>query len=147
LSYAALAAAVHFDLGAPLVEAVLVVMGLGIGLVMPNLTTAIQNAVPRSELGAATASSAFFRSLGGAVGVALSGAVLAAHLHGLTVSGSALSGGLQQMITLPDAERNLVLGAYRAGLTGAFITGTVIAGLGFLTVLFLPERPLRGAAG
>jgi EmrB/QacA subfamily drug resistance transporter len=138
LSYAALASAVRWDLGAPFVEIVLVVMGLGIGLVMPNLTTAIQNAVPRSELGAATASAAFFRSLGGAIGVALSGAVLAAHLHGLPVSG-----GLAQMATLPDAQRALVLGAYRAGLTGAFITGTVIAGLGFVTVLFLPERPLR----
>jgi hypothetical protein len=41
-------------------------------------------------------------------------------------------------------ERALVLDAYRAGLASAFTVGAVIAGLGFLTVLFLPERPLRG---
>ena len=53
--------------------------------------------------------------------------------------------GVQQIAELPAAERALVLDAYRAGLSGAFTVGAVIAGLGFLTVLFLPERPLRGA--
>jgi hypothetical protein len=49
-----------------------------------------------------------------------------------------------QIAALPAAERALVLDAYRAGLASAFTVGAVIAGLGFLTVLFLPERPLRG---
>jgi MFS family permease len=122
-----------------------VVMGLGVGLVMPNLTTAIQNAVPRRDLGAATAAAAFFRSLGGALGAALAGAVLAAHLHGAAGDAGALSGGVLQIAELPAGERALVLEAYRAGLTAAFTVGAVIAGLGFLTVLFLPKRPLRGA--
>src|ERR1700691_645683 len=133
LSYAALAWAVRHGVGPLPIEAVLVVMGLGIGLVMPNLTTAIQNAVPRRDLGAATASAAFFRSLGGALGAALSGDV------------GRLSVGVLQIAELPAAQRALVLDAYRAGLSGAFTVGAVIAGLGFLTVLFLPERPLRGA--
>jgi MFS family permease len=145
LSYAALAWAVRHGVGPLPIEAVLVVMGLGIGLVMPNLTTAIQNAVPRRDLGAATASAAFFRSLGGALGAALSGAVLAAHLHGPAGDVGRLAGGAQQIAELPAAQRALVLDAYRAGLFGAFTVGAVIAGLGFLTVLFLPERPLRGA--
>ena len=81
LSYATLAWATQAGVGAVPIEAVLVVMGLGIGLVMPNLTTAIQNGVQRSELGGATATAAFFRSLGGALGVASSGAVLAMQLH------------------------------------------------------------------
>jgi EmrB/QacA subfamily drug resistance transporter len=146
LSYAALAWAVRHGVGPLPIEAVLVVMGLGIGLVMPNLTTAIQNAVPRRDLGAATASAAFFRSLGGALGAALSGAVLAAHLHGPAGDVGRLAGGAQQIAELPAAQRALVLDAYRAGLSGAFTVGAAIAGLGFLTVLFLPERPLRGAA-
>ena len=145
LSYAALAWAVRHGVGPLPIEAVLVVMGLGIGLVMPNLTTAIQNAVPRRDLGAATASAAFFRSLGGALGAALSGTVLAAHLHGSTGDVGRLSVGVLQIAELPAAQRALVLDAYRAGLSGAFTVGAVIAGLGFLTVLFLPERPLRGA--
>jgi EmrB/QacA subfamily drug resistance transporter len=146
LSYAALAWAVRRGVHLLPVEAALVVMGLGIGLVMPNLTTAIQNAVPRRDLGAATASAAFFRSLGGALGAALAGAVLAAHLHGAAGDAGALPGGVLQIAELPAAERALVLDAYRAGLSAAFTVGALIAGLGFLAVLFLPERPLRGAA-
>jgi EmrB/QacA subfamily drug resistance transporter len=145
LSYAALAWAVRRGVRPLPVEMVLVVMGFGIGLVMPNLTTAIQNAVPRRDMGAATASAAFFRSLGGALGAALSGAVLAAHLHG-PAGDPGLFSGVQQIAELPAAQRALVLDAYRAGLSGAFTVGAVIAGLGFLAVLFLPERPLRGAS-
>jgi fucose permease len=68
-------------------EVILAVLGLGIGVSFPNLTTAIQNAVERADLGAATAASAFFRSLGGAVGVALSGAILTARLQTLMPGG------------------------------------------------------------
>ena len=146
LSYAALGWAVRHDVGPLPIEGVLAVMGLGIGLVMPNLTTAIQNAVPRRDLGAATAAAAFFRSLGGALGAALAGAVLAAHLQGSIGDLGHLSIGVLQIAKLPAAQRALVLDAYRAGLSGAFTVGAVIAWLGFLTVLFLPERPLRGAA-
>jgi hypothetical protein len=95
--------------------------------------------------GAATASASFFRSLGGALGAALSGAVLAAHLHGPAGDVGRLAGGAQQIAELPAAQRAFVLDGYRAGLFGAFTVGAVIAGLGFLAVLFLPERPLRGA--
>jgi hypothetical protein len=70
LSCGALVWGAGYGIRLPPIEAVLVVMGLGIGLVMPNLTTAIQNAVPRRDLSAATASAAFFRSLGGALGAA-----------------------------------------------------------------------------
>jgi EmrB/QacA subfamily drug resistance transporter len=145
LAYAALAWIVQHEVRLIPVETVLVVMGLGIGLVMPNLTTAIQNAVPRRDLGAATAAAAFFRSLGSALGAALAGAVLAVHLVGLMGGAGHLPGGVLEIAGLPAAQRALVLDAYRAGLASAFTVGAVIAGLGFLTVLFLPERPLRGA--
>jgi hypothetical protein len=73
----------------------------------------------------------------------LAGAVLAANLVGLTGGAGNISGGVLQIAELPAAQRALVLDAYRAGLASAFTVGAVIAGLGFLTVLFLPERPLR----
>jgi hypothetical protein len=72
--------------------------------------------------------------------------VLAAHLHG-PAGDPGLFSGVQQIAELPAAQRALVLDAYRAGLSGAFTVGAAIAGLGFLAVLFLPERPLRGAGG
>ena len=52
----------------------------GMGMGMPNLTTAMQNAVGYKELGAATGAMTFLRSLGGALGVACSGAIISARL-------------------------------------------------------------------
>ena len=42
--------------------------GMGMGLIMVPLLLAVQNAVPRTDLGAATSATTFFRSIGGAVG-------------------------------------------------------------------------------
>ena len=53
----------------------MVVVGAGIGLVMQVLVVAVQNAVPQRQLGTATSSSTFFRSIGGAFGVAVFGAI------------------------------------------------------------------------
>ncbi len=144
LAFLGLAWSARARTGAAPVEALLVAMGLGVGLVMPNLITAIQNAVPRAELGGATAASAFFRSLGGALGVALAGAVLAGRLH--AAGGGLLRvDGITQLAELPAAQQALVLAAYRAGLADVFTAGAAIAALGFLVTLFLPERPLRAA--
>jgi MFS family permease len=145
LCFLVLAWAARAGIPAPPIECLLVILGFGIGLVMPTLTTAIQNAVPRNVLGGATASAAFFRSLGGALGVALSGAVLASHLHRVSSELSFTGGGVAQIAGLPAAQRLIVFNAYRAGLSGAFLVGATLAAIGFIAVLFLPELPLRGA--
>lgn len=63
----------------------MIVFGLGLGLGMPVFSLAIQNAVPHKELGAATATMQLFRNLGGTIGVAVMGTVLASSLkHNLT---------------------------------------------------------------
>src|SRR5262249_52009759 len=54
----------------------MIVSGFGMGLLIPVYTTAVQNAAPRKHLGAATASSTFFRSIGSTVGVAIFGSLL-----------------------------------------------------------------------
>ena len=54
----------------------IVLLGFGLGVTMPLYTIAIQNAVPYSVLGIATSSSAFFRSIGGAFGLAIFGSVM-----------------------------------------------------------------------
>ena len=60
-------------------EAVLniVVMGFGLGTTFPTFTIAVQNAVPQSFLGVATAATQFYRSLGGALGLAVLGSMMA----------------------------------------------------------------------
>jgi EmrB/QacA subfamily drug resistance transporter len=59
--------------------------GVGLGLTMQVVVTAVQNSVERKHMGVATASVAFFRSMGGAIGTALFGAILNTRLtHHLT---------------------------------------------------------------
>ena len=55
----------------------LVVMGFGLGLTLPAFTIAVQNAVPYNVLGVATSSVQFFRTIGGTLGLAVFGSVLA----------------------------------------------------------------------
>jgi EmrB/QacA subfamily drug resistance transporter len=150
LSFLGMAALATLGGHLALIEACLVMLGFGLGLVMPNLTVAIQNAVERSNLGIATSTSSFFRSLGGAVGVALSGEIMSARLRALLPAAfdesggsSLLTQGLSQISALPQAQRILVADAYRHAITTTFFGGAVIAGLAFLIVIFLPELPLK----
>jgi EmrB/QacA subfamily drug resistance transporter len=54
----------------------IVIMGFGLGITMPVYTIAVQNAVPYSVMGIATSTTAFFRSIGGVLGMAVVGSVL-----------------------------------------------------------------------
>jgi EmrB/QacA subfamily drug resistance transporter len=133
-------------------ELALVGLGLGLGLVMPNLTTAIQNAVLPEDLGVATSAASFFRSLGGAFGVALSGAWMTARLHRLLppveagIGEGAVDRSIAAITALPEAQRAVVVHAYREAIGSTFLLGAAVAVLGLLILLALPERPLRGVA-
>ena len=59
---------------------ILLVFGFGRGLIFPHLTLTVQNAAPVEDLGIATSTSNFFRSMGGAFGAAIGGAVMAHQL-------------------------------------------------------------------
>jgi EmrB/QacA subfamily drug resistance transporter len=54
----------------------IVITGFGLGVTMPLYTIAVQNAVPYNILGVATSSTAFFRSIGGSVGLAIFGSIM-----------------------------------------------------------------------
>ncbi len=140
--------------GINMIEASLIILGCGFGLVMPNLVVSIQNAVGPREQGAATATAAFFRQLGGTFGVAMSGAIMTAGLRGLHAekwAGLAKGGralieqGIQQIEQLPLAQRELVIGAYRHAIGTTFLACSSIIASAFALVLFLPEHPLKSA--
>jgi EmrB/QacA subfamily drug resistance transporter len=59
----------------------MIVAGTGMGLLQPVYTVAVQNVAPRKQMGAATASTAFFRSIGSTMGVAIFGSVLLTSYH------------------------------------------------------------------
>ncbi|MCW5746940.1 MAG: MFS transporter [Alphaproteobacteria bacterium] len=133
-------------------EPAIVLLGLGMGFVTPNMNVAIQNAAPPADVGAVTASSSFFRSLGGVIGVAGSGAILTNHLHAALASGPfagvltpemLLKGGAREIAALPPAAHDAVAAIYRHGVATSFAVGAVVAALALLALIFLPERPLR----
>jgi EmrB/QacA subfamily drug resistance transporter len=107
----------------------LALFGLGFGMVSQVLTLAIQNAVDHRDLGIATATANLFRSLGGAVGVAVFGAIFAARLG-----------------TAPDRVTAVGAGDVADALQTVFLVGAPVALLGLLVVLTLREVPLRGRA-
>jgi EmrB/QacA subfamily drug resistance transporter len=63
------------------VAAGMVIAGLGMGLLQPIYTIAVQNVAPRAQMGAATSSTIFFRSIGSTVGVAAFGSVMLTRYH------------------------------------------------------------------
>ncbi len=133
------------------------ITGLGIGLVMQVLVVAVQNAVPYSALGVATATSTFFRTIGGAFGVAILGAVFANRLisqlklHATAaelklVSGSSVTANPAQINHLPPAQRTFVVGAFSHSVETAFLVAVPFVILGFILSWLIKEIPLRTTA-
>jgi EmrB/QacA subfamily drug resistance transporter len=112
----------------------LTLFGLGFGMVTQVLIVAVQNSVDRRELGIATATTGFFRALGGAVGAAVLGAVFAAQ-----AGSRAPQGGVH---ALGAAVRSDIIEAVQA----VFLIAAALAGLALIVVLRLPESPLKTRA-
>jgi EmrB/QacA subfamily drug resistance transporter len=132
----------------------MVVVGAGIGMLMQILVIAVQNDVDARDLGSATSSVSFFRSLGGALGTALFGAVLTNRLadavhHDLPpavanhLNMSALRNSPVAIRRLPPVLRDGVIQSFADALHVVFLTAVPFAAAAFVITLFLRERPLR----
>jgi len=130
----------------------MLIVGTGVGMSMQNLVLAVQNTVPLRDLGAASASVAFFRSLGGAVGVSILGAVLARRVtdninHGLAAAGMPTGGGAKggelNLAALPESVQHIVRAAYGDATGHIFLLSALIATFGVIAVYFLRPGQLR----
>ncbi|WP_425554809.1 MDR family MFS transporter [Kitasatospora putterlickiae] len=129
------------------------ITGVGLGLTMQNLVLAVQNTVPRAELGAASSVVTFFRTMGGAMGVSALGALmnnrvghyLAENLAnaGVPAGGGSLGGGIPDLHKLPAPLVPLVTDAFGHGVGVVFLVAAPFALLAFVTVLFIRETVLR----
>ncbi len=127
--------------------------GLGLGMLMQNLVLAVQNTVSVKDVGSASASVAFFRTIGGAAGVAALGAVLGNSTAARTAEGlraAGLSTGTTDTGTslnpagLPAAVGDIIRAAYAESTALIFLITAGIAVLALLSVLFIKETALRG---
>lgn len=133
----------------------MVVLGVGLGSFMQVATLAVQNSVARKQLGTATSSTTFFRSMGSALGGAVFGTILLARLSkhlaetlpsgaGAHLSASSISAnGTSMLQHAPLAIQQDVLQAFASSFHDMFLIGIPFAVAAFVVALFLRETPLR----
>lgn len=133
----------------------MLVLGVGLGLVMQVFVLAVQNAVDRRDMGAATSASTFFRSMGGAFGTAVFGAILNDRVQAYLAQrlpaggsggprGGSLLGSPAQIAQLPAPIREAVVDSFVRGLHVVFLAAIPFTVVAFALTLFLPEIRLRG---
>ncbi|MFC4782985.1 MDR family MFS transporter [Nocardioides sp. MAHUQ-72] len=141
------------------VGAFMAVLGLGLGATMQNLVLAVQNNTAQADMGAASSVVAFFRSLGGSIGISALGAVLAHQVADEVKTGvTALArtrpelvqgfqghdnGEIPDVSTLPAPLRAIFEGAFGDATGHIFLVAVPFAVAAFVCVLFIKEVPLR----
>lgn len=139
----------------------LITIGTGLGLSMLTLLIVVQQAVEKSKLGVATSLNQFSRSIGGAVGVAIMGAILtgtlatelntAARETGIMTESQAHEFAANPNALIEPTAKSTIspetLDVLQTALAGAihpvFWAGAITAGLGLIVVLFLPKEKLE----
>jgi EmrB/QacA subfamily drug resistance transporter len=121
-------------------RALTAVYGLGLGFANTPLVIAVQTSVPWNRRGIATASTMFFRTIGGTLSVGILGAVLAASLVGSGAPGAAVDAILgPERATVAPALLRSVSAALDAGMTRMFWVIAAIGYVAFVTSLAFPR--------
>ena len=126
-------------------------LGAGLGMVMQVLILAVQNSVELRHMGVATSGATLFRSIGGAIGVSLFGALFSHSLLGGLGSDFAASAGGAASLSpaavhaLPAALQHSYLQAFSGAMQGVFLLAGVITSVAFALSWLLREVPLRRA--
>lgn len=153
----ALMGTIHFDTSFTLVSLYLVIIGAGVGMLMQNLVLAVQNTLDVREIGSGTSTVAFFRTLGGALGVSALGVVLSHRVTDLMVRGLASlgidpaalgsTGAIPDLSTLPKNVRIVVEQSFGNAIADLFLVAAPVALVSLVAVLFLREVPLGTRSG
>lgn len=134
-------------------------IGTGVGMLMQNLVLVVQNAIPLHDMGAGSSLIAFFRSLGGAIGVSVLGAVLAERAtstikEGFAATGApaeaarSLEGGqVPNLHELPASLARLIEHAYGVGVGEIFLVAAPLSLVALIAVTLLREERLGERSG
>jgi EmrB/QacA subfamily drug resistance transporter len=143
-----------------------VLVGAGLGLSMQTIVIALQNSVDFQDMGIATSSNTFFRSLGGAFGTAVFGTILSNRVayylqeNFATLSQSnpkavegfdstkleVLTTNTSIITTLPPVIRDTVLHSFTQTFQVVFFAAAPVTFLGFVLAFFLKEKPLQSSS-
>lgn len=127
----------------------MIVIGAGLGLFMQVSTLAVQNSTRKNNLGSATSTVTFFRSIGSSLGGAIFGGLLVSrvtyHLQqaipgAVGVTDRAVASGVAN---LPSEVQQTVLSAYVAAFQDMFLYAIPFALAALVVALFLRETPLK----
>jgi EmrB/QacA subfamily drug resistance transporter len=137
----------------------ILVFGAGLGLFMQVLTLIVQNAVPMGQMGVATSSVTFFRSMGGAIGASALGAVLTARIgyelaRTLPPEVQARGGNkVAQFVVSPQALdalkvthpalHEIIIQAYSHAIDTLFLVAVPVSLLSVVAALFIKQVKLR----
>jgi EmrB/QacA subfamily drug resistance transporter len=153
---------IHYDTNFVLVSVYMFILGAGLGMVMQNLVLIVQNAVTPAEIGVASSGIAFFRSLGGTIGVSVLGALMATKVADLMAAKSAelgaaiaglgekgkdlaaslATGNIPAVHSLPDSVRTIIEASYGDAVAYVFIVAAPLSILTILAIVFLPNLEL-----
>lgn len=128
-------------------------MGMGVGLSMQTIVIALQNDVEYRDMGVATSSNTFFRSLGASFGTAIFGTVLTnrfvSEIESNLPAGSApdailgVTENTAIIATLPAEIQQLIFTSFDRAFSLVFWIALPLIVIGFLLTTRLRERPLR----
>ena len=123
------------------------------GMLLQNYVLAVQNTVDVTDIGAASATVSFFRSLGGTIGVAVLGAILAVQVShdvtqrltaiGVKLPGSGAGGSLHDVNNLPAPVAEIVRSAYGDATGTIFAVAAGVAVVSLAAALLIREVPQR----
>ncbi|MET0460956.1 MAG: MDR family MFS transporter [Ilumatobacteraceae bacterium] len=133
----------------------MIFMGFGAASVFTTTSIASQNAVPFGDLGVATATVMFFRSLGGSLGLAVFGTVLNVTVRteipnaiGVPPDDAAgLIRSPKEIAALPPDARLAVVDSVALGVSRVYLICAGVMACAILIAILLPERPLQMRAG
>lgn len=131
----------------------MVLMGLGQGMLMQNLVLVVQNTVDVRDVGAASGVVAFFRSLGGTIGIAVLGAILATRVSdhittgfrdaGLPAPPDTGGGTSLNLDGLPEQVVTIIQHAYADSTGFIFVIASAVAVITLVSVALMPHTELR----
>lgn len=153
---------IEYDTDYVLVSVYMLILGAGVGMVMQNLVLIVQNTVRPEQLGAASSNVAFFRSLGGTIGVSVMGSILGTKVtdlmadrqhdlqvaiaklgqKGMEVAQSLQSGTLPEVGKLPVGIRTIIEAVYGQAVADIFLVAVPLAIVTIIAILFLPNKKL-----